>query len=110
MAYYLDIFSPATYEAFNEFGKNISGFRERQLSIAKKIVVGDKFICYMTKLSRWVGILEVESEYYQDDTPRFFDEDDPFTVRFHVKPLVLLALLMNGILILQINTKKTLQE
>ena len=41
----------------------------------------------MTKLSRWVGILEVESEYFQDDSPIFYPTDDPFVIRFNVKPI-----------------------
>jgi hypothetical protein len=59
MAYYLDLFSPETYEAFGNSSKTISGFRMRQLNAAKGIHPGDKLICYMTKLSRWFGVLEV---------------------------------------------------
>ena len=42
----------------------------------------------MTKLSRWFGILEVESDYFIDDTPIFYPEDDPFVVRFKVQPTI----------------------
>ena len=49
---------------------------------------GDRLLCYMTKLSRWIGILEVASEVFQDDTPIFYEKDDPFVARFKVKPLV----------------------
>jgi predicted RNA-binding protein len=87
MAYYINLFSPETYEAFTQSGQNISGFRERQKNAADRIEVGDKLICYMTKLSRWVGILEVESEYFQDDSPIFYPTDDPFVIRFKVNPI-----------------------
>jgi len=90
MAYYLDLFSPFTYEALLKSQKNISGFRIRQLKAARKINPGDKLICYMTKLSRWIAVLEVVSKCYQDDTPLFYESDDPFVVRFKVKPLALL--------------------
>jgi predicted RNA-binding protein len=53
MAYYLDLYSPDTYETFSATDRTITGFRKRQINIAKKIVPGDKFICYLTKLSRW---------------------------------------------------------
>lgn len=86
MAYYTDLFSPETYEAFSQSSQDVSGFRPRQQSAASKVKVGDKLICYMTKLSRWVGILEVVSEWYEDDTPIFYDVNDPFTVRFKVRP------------------------
>jgi hypothetical protein len=57
MAYFLDLFSPETYRAFGLSDRTVSGFRVSQKNIAGKIGPGDKFICYMTRLSRWVGIL-----------------------------------------------------
>ena len=88
MAYYLDIFSPETYEAFSQGPMDITGFRKRQENLAKKIKPGDKFICYMTKLSRWFGIFEVLDDYFIDESPRFYKKNDPYVVRFHIKPLV----------------------
>ena len=43
----------------------------------------------MTRLSRWCGVLQAESEAYHDDSS-IHDDLDPFTVRFKVKPLVML--------------------
>ena len=91
MAYYLDLFSPDTYEAFLKSDRAVSGFRLRQQNAANKIHPGDKFICYITKLSRWFGILEVTSENFTDTTPLFVDENDPFIVRFKVRPIVVLS-------------------
>lgn len=88
MGYYLDIFSPETYENFSKSDRTITGFRLRQEKTAARIKPGDKLICYMTKLSRWIGILEVVSESFIDESPRFFEEDDPFVVRFRVKPIL----------------------
>ena len=85
MAYYIDLFSPDTYEAFTNSDKTISGFRDRQKSIAAGIRPGDKLICYVTKLSRWIGVLEITSEYFIDDTPIFTPVNDPFVTRFNVK-------------------------
>lgn len=91
MAYYLDLFSPETYETFSKSNQDISGFRARQENAANRIKVGDKLICYMTKLSRWVGVLEVTSDYFKDGTPFFYTSNDPFVIRFKVKPLVWLS-------------------
>jgi predicted RNA-binding protein len=88
VAYYLDLFSPETYEAFTKSNRDISGFRPRQENMASRIKIGDKLICYMTKLSRWIGVLEVTSDYFKDDTPLFYSANDPFVIRFKVKPLV----------------------
>jgi len=90
MAYYLDLFSPFTYEAFLESPQDVSGFRIRQLNAARKIKPGDRLICYMTKLSRWIAVLGVTSKVYKDDTPRFYENDDPFIVRFKVNPIAVL--------------------
>src|SRR6185295_388709 len=87
MTYYLDLFSPATYAAFSKSDRTVSGFRPRQRGVAQRIKRGDRFVCYMTKLSRWVGILEVESGPFEDSTPIFYPEDDPFSIRFRVNPI-----------------------
>ena len=88
MAYFLDLFSPDTYQAFKRSRQDISGFRYRQRFAAERIKPGDKLVCYLTKLSRWFGILEVVEGPFQDSTPIFYPEDDPFIIRFKVKPLV----------------------
>jgi predicted RNA-binding protein len=87
MAYFLDLFSPETYEAFSKSDQTTSGFRLRHQNAASRVKVGDKLICYMTKLSRWIGILEVQNEWFRDDTPIFYSADDPFVIRFKVKPV-----------------------
>ena len=87
MAYYIDLFSPETYETFSKSNRDVSGFRPRQESAASRIKVGDKLICYMVKLSRWIGILEVTSTYYKDNSPLFYDSNDPYVVRFKVRPI-----------------------
>ncbi len=91
MAYYLDLFSPETYEAFARSDRNISGFRMRHRNVARRINPGDKLICYLTRLSRWMGVLEVLEGPFVDETPVFYPENDPFVVRFRVRPLVWLS-------------------
>lgn len=88
MAYYTNLFSPGTYEAFSKSDRTISGFQESQWSAARRIKQGDIFVCYMTRLSRWVGLLEVLEGPFRDDTPIFYAENDPFVVRFRVRPLI----------------------
>ena len=90
MAYFLDLFTPETWQAFRETGAAVTGFRERHLRSAReRVKEGDIFLCYLTRLSRWCGVLQAESEAYHDESP-IHDELDPFTVRFKVKPLVTL--------------------
>ena len=94
MSYFLDLFSPETYEAFGRSDRSISGFRKRHLGIARRVKPGDQLLCYMTKLSRWFGILDVLEGPFVDDTPIYTPEGDPFVVRFRVKPAVWLSVEM----------------
>lgn len=96
MAFYIVIFSPETYQAFLTSDQTISGFRERQKTTASTLKPGDKLICYVTKLSRWMGILEVQSKYFVDDEPIFTSENDPYIIRFKVAPQIVLPI-ENGI-------------
>ncbi len=87
---FLDLFTPETWRAFCGAGATVTGFRERQRRLARERVrEGDLFICYLTRLSRWCGVLGVQSKSYEDDAP-IFDDPDPFRVRFRVEPLVIL--------------------
>jgi hypothetical protein len=87
MGYFVHVFSPETYEAFSRSDRTVSGFGLRQQGIAGRLMAGDRLVCYMTKLSRWVGVLEVLEGPYVDETPLFFPDGDPFVVRFRVKPI-----------------------
>lgn len=89
MAYFLNLFTPDTWRTFREKGGGISGFRKRQRRLAERVHRGDIFLCYLTRLSRWCGALEVQSEVYDDDSP-IYDDPDPYTARFRVKPIVTL--------------------
>ena len=90
MKHLLDLFTPETWKAFRRNGACITGFRERHRVLAgNRISQGDIFICYLTRLSRWCGVLKVDSDLYHDDAP-IFANPDPFTVRFKVKPIVIL--------------------
>jgi len=88
MAYYIDLFSPETYEAFKRSPRDVSGFRIRHKGMAGRINPGDVLVCYMTRVSRWFGALEVVRGPFIDDSPIFVPENDPFVVRFQVRPIV----------------------
>lgn len=89
VAFFTDLFTPETWKAFAEHGSTVSGFRERQRQSAARISPGDIFCCYLVRLSRWCGLLEVLSDSYIDNSPIFADPD-PYVVRFKVRPLVAL--------------------
>jgi hypothetical protein len=88
MAYFIDLFSPETYQAFARSPRDVSGFRLRHKNVAEKIMPGDVFVCYLTRLSRWFGLLTVTEKAFIDNKPIFVAENDPFVVRFRVRPSV----------------------
>ena len=49
----------------------------------------DIFVCYLTKVSRWCGVLQADSPARKDDSP-LHEDLDIFKVRFDVNPLVVL--------------------
>ena len=85
MAYFIDLFSPETYQAFTDSKRDVSGFRDRHRKMAERIKPGDCLVCYVTRLSRWVGLLDVIEGPFIDHQPIFVPENDPFIVRFRVK-------------------------
>ncbi|MEL7674015.1 MAG: hypothetical protein AAGU78_09780 [Chloroflexota bacterium] len=87
MRYLLNLSTPATYEIFTQTSRTISAYPASHEQQAKRVQIGDIFVCYLTKLSRWVGLLEVQSEYFIDTTP-IYALEDPYIIRFKVKPLV----------------------
>lgn len=91
MPYFVALFSPETYEAFSNSTREVSGFRLRQENAAARVRAGDKLICYVTKLGRWSGVLEVTSPYFRDDAPILYKDKDPFVIRFRVKVLAWLT-------------------
>lgn len=92
MAYFIDLFSPETYDAFSKSARDTSGFRLRQRGVASRVHPGDTLVCYVTRLSRWCGLLDVVEGPFIDNAPIFVPEDDPFVVRFRVKARVWLPL------------------
>jgi len=80
--YWLDLFTGKTWEEFKKNGASVSGFRYRRRRLAKQIRPGDYLLCYLTGLSRFLGVLEVKSEAFEDDSALW--EDASFPIRFKV--------------------------
>ena len=79
--YWLDLFTPLTWDEFLAAGARVSGFRESRWSTLQKVKPGDYFLCYVTGISRWIGILEVTSEAYRDTKPIWKEEVFPCRVK-----------------------------
>ncbi len=89
MNYWLDLFTGTTWQEFQKAGACVSGFRRHNRSRAMKIRSEDTFLCYLTGVKRWVGLLRVKSDMFEDETPIWGEE--VFPIRFTVEPIVMLS-------------------
>ena len=84
--YWLNLFSYKTWTEFLKAGGETSGFREGRWTTIQKMKPGDLMLCYLTGVSRWIGLLEVTGAPFKDDKPIW--EDAAFPVRIPVKVLI----------------------
>lgn len=87
--YWLDLFTGTTWNEFLDSGAHVSGFRDTRWSTVQRIKPGDFLLCYLTGLSRWVGLLEVTSDPYWDETMLW--KDEVFPCRLKVTPIISLT-------------------
>lgn len=92
MAYYTDLFTVETYEAYLRSDRSVSGFRETQLKMATRVKPGDKLVAYIKGVSRWAAVLKVLEGPFTDSTPLFVADSDPFVIRFRVTPAPALSI------------------
>ena len=85
--YWLDLFTVETWKEFLDHGGKVSGFSEKRWATVQE--PGDYLLCYLTRVSRWVGLLEVVGEPFFDEEPVRSAHVYPSRVGVHV----LLALL-----------------
>jgi predicted RNA-binding protein len=84
--YWLDLFTGTTWDEFLADGAKETGFRERRWNTVQRVKPGDYFLCYMTGVMRFVGVLEVISEPFRDDRPIWTQA--VFPCRLRVRALV----------------------
>lgn len=87
--YWLDLFTGTTWADFLKAGGQISGFREGRWKTVQQMKPGDYLLCYLTGVSRWIGVLEVVGEPFTDSNPIW--KTDVFPSRVPVKVLVSLT-------------------
>ncbi len=75
--YWLDLFSWDTWSEFLKGGGQVSGFREARWKTVNRMAMGDYLLCYLTGISRFIGLLEVTGEPYKGRTPIWRSEDFP---------------------------------
>jgi predicted RNA-binding protein len=82
--YWLDLFTAETWQEFLDAGGEVSGFRASRWKSVQRIREGDYLLCYLVGISRWVGILEVVSEGYHDESPIWSSDSFPSRVKVRI--------------------------
>jgi len=86
--YWLDLFTPETWDEAAKIGYTVTGFRRLRWKGLSRINEGDVFVCYLTRVSRFCGLLAAASKPFLDETPIW--KSDPFPARVRTIPLVTL--------------------
>ena len=81
--YFLGLFTAQSWAEFKANGAQVMGFNEKKVAAAARLLPGDRLLCYLTKRSTFVAILEVTGPSYQDSKPIW--TDGLFPVRLPVK-------------------------
>lgn len=84
--YWLDLFTVETWEEFRFNGSSISGFSESSLKTVQQMKHGDYLLCYLTRASRWVGVLEVVGDAFVDRSVIW--KSQTFPSRLPVRPVL----------------------
>jgi len=85
-SFWLDLFTWETWSEFLNNGGKISGFREGRWTTVQRVATGDIFLCYLTGISRFVGVLEVTGQPFLDKSPIW--KSAVFPARLPVKVLI----------------------
>jgi hypothetical protein len=78
--YWLDLFTHQTWTEFLAADANVSGFRENRWKTVQTMKQGDILLCYLTGVSRWIGLLEVTGEPFKSTTPIWANNSFPARV------------------------------
>jgi hypothetical protein len=87
--YWLDLFTYETWQEFLAAGGDVSGFRQAKWKTVQQIKPGDFLMCYLTGVSRFIGVLQVESQAFQDT--KLIWGREPFPARVRVRIVVQLT-------------------
>lgn len=81
-SYFLGLFTVESWREFRRNGGKVMGFNENKASMAARLKPGDIILCYLTKVSAFIGFLIVTGPSYLDHTSIW--SDGVFPVRIPV--------------------------
>jgi hypothetical protein len=83
--YWLYLLTGKTWREFVAAGAAVCGFRVNRCRTVHRMRQGDYLLCYLTGASRFVGVVEVAGEPYEDTTPISQEEGEALSCRVPVR-------------------------
>ena len=83
--YWLTLFTGKTWQEFLENGASVVGYRSNRWHHVKQMKAGDSLICYLTGVSRFIGILDVISQPYKDSLQIWQIDEMPCRVDVQIR-------------------------
>ena len=88
-SHWLTVFTVESWQEFLDHGGDVVGFSGRRWSSVRNFQPGDYLICYLTKISRFVGLLEAVGEPFLDSSEKIWSSQ-VFPSRVPVRSLLIL--------------------
>jgi hypothetical protein len=82
-SFFLGLFTVESWREFKRHGGHVMGFNQNKSKTVARLQPGDIILCYLSKVSNFVGIMEVAGPSYVDDKPIW--SDGLFPVRLPVR-------------------------
>ena len=90
--FFLGLFTVESWREFKRHGGQVMGFNEKKAKTVARLQPGDRILCYLSKVSAFVGVMEVAGAAYIDRTPIW--SDGVFPVRLPVRIVTELPLVL----------------
>jgi hypothetical protein len=84
------VFTAETWSTFVERGATVTGFRDTRWNLIRQMKPGDVILCYINRISTFIGILRVTGHPYLDVEPIW--QDELFPCRVQVEAIRILPL------------------
>lgn len=90
-SFYLGLFTVESWREFKRHGGQLMGFNHNKAKTVERLNPGDRILCYLTKVSNFVGVMQVAGRCFIDHKPVW--TDGVFPVRLPVRILQELPLM-----------------
>lgn len=94
MTDYLVVTSPENWRTTEELGWRILGLKSTRRNVASGLHAGDRVICYATGVKRFLGVVEVDADCYEEHTRIWTGKNasEVYPYRYPIHPLAVVAL------------------